>query len=72
MSWIEKTQPSPFDYLPIPGFFMLDGDFLFALTRDPQFQGRTRPMIAFPPVPTAPCGPAIRQNISLSFTCLAR
>lgn len=48
MSWIEKTQPSPFDTIPIPGFFMLDGDFLFSLTQDRQFHGMTRPMIAFP------------------------
>lgn len=48
MQFIEKRQPTPFDTLPIPGFFMLDGDLLFTLTRDIQFQHKTRPMIQFP------------------------
>ena len=28
MSWIEKAQPTPFDDLPLPGLFFLDGDIL--------------------------------------------
>jgi len=48
MTWIEKVHPSPFDDVPIPGFFLLDGDVLFALTRDDRYQGVKRPMIAFP------------------------
>jgi hypothetical protein len=48
MSWIEKHQPSPFDDSPIPGFFMLHGDLLFGLTRNEQYRGGVRPMIAFP------------------------
>ena len=48
MTWIEKVRPSPFDDNRIPGFCMLDGDYLFTLTRDEQFRGVKRPMIAFP------------------------
>lgn len=48
MSWIEKSQPTPFDNLPIPGFFLLDGDFLFMLTREAHYRDTKRPMIAFP------------------------
>lgn len=48
MSWVEKDQPTPFDDIPIPGFFLLDGDILFTLTRNDQYLGRKRPQIAFP------------------------
>ena len=48
MTWIEKNQPTPFDDVPIPGLFLLNGDFLFALTREEQYHGVKRPMIAFP------------------------
>jgi hypothetical protein len=48
MGWVEKDQPTPFDEMPIPGLFLLDGDILFSLTRDAQYRGRKRPQIAFP------------------------
>lgn len=48
MTWIEKHQPTPFEHTLIPGFCMLDGDYLFTLTRDERYRGSKRPMIAFP------------------------
>jgi hypothetical protein len=48
MTWIEKDRPSLFDEVPIPGLFLLNGNFLFALTRDAQYQGVKRAMIALP------------------------
>lgn len=48
MPWIEKEQPTPFENIPIPGFFLLDGDILYKLTANPQYQGQKRPQIAFP------------------------
>jgi hypothetical protein len=48
MTWIEKNQPTAFDDVPIPGLFLVNGDFLFALTREEQYQGVKRPMITFP------------------------
>ena len=48
MSWIEKAQPTPFDNLPLPGLFFLDGDLLARRIGRTWTTGQKYPMIAFP------------------------
>jgi len=48
MSWTEKTHPTPFDNLPLPGLFFIDGDILARLIQRNWTAGQKLPMVAFP------------------------
>lgn len=48
MGWTEKQQPTPFDNLPIPGLYFLDGDILARRIGRDWTAGQKYPMIAFP------------------------
>lgn len=48
MAWFEKAQPTPFDALPIPGLFFLDGNQLAKRYKVDWTVGEKSPMINFP------------------------
>jgi hypothetical protein len=48
MGWTEKDQPTPFDNLPLPGLFFLDGDVLARLVHRNWTAGQKLPMVTFP------------------------
>jgi hypothetical protein len=48
MAWFEKDHPTPFDHLPIPGLFFLDGNQLAKHLKVDWTAGEKSPMIHFP------------------------
>ena len=48
MAWTEKARPTPVETNPIPGLFLIDGDFVERTRRTPWSQGKKRSTIVFP------------------------
>jgi hypothetical protein len=48
MSWYEKEKPTPFDELPLPGLWFLDGDILAQLYERDWTAGQKMPLVVFP------------------------
>lgn len=48
MGWTEKAQPTPFDELPIPGLWFLDGDILAQVINRDWTVGQKYPTVVFP------------------------
>lgn len=48
MGWVEKDQPTPFDSLPLPGLWFLDGDILAQMIGRNWTKGQKYPQVVFP------------------------
>lgn len=48
MGWYEKGQPTPFDELPIPGLWFLDGDIVAEIIQRDWTRSQKYPQVVFP------------------------
>ncbi len=48
MTWVEKSQPTPFDEQPWPGLLFLDGDMLARVVGRDWTRGQKLPVMVFP------------------------